>query len=52
MEKSPDSGLRAALTAEEIERFERREKRETLPAPPEGRDEAHDAKFDDDDNSF
>lgn len=41
-EKPPQSGLRAALTADEIARFELREKRETLPAPPD----------DGDDNSF
>ena len=33
VQRGPSSGLRAALTPEEIERYELREKRETLPAP-------------------
>lgn len=30
-----ESGMRTAVTSEDIERFERREQRETIPAPPE-----------------
>ncbi len=35
LDTAPESGLRAAPTPEEIERFEMRERRETLPAPPD-----------------
>ena len=41
-----ESGMRTAVTDEDIERFERREQRETIPAPPDRPDEMADLDAD------